>query len=670
MENVENPLPEESKECAVCCEEYKAKNPKVVCHCKYECCITCIKKFIQNSEDICCMSCKSLWSIEFINANFSKTFMKDFYLKTKLGIYLIREESLLPRTYDFTRKKISSDVYYGQSNTVYVPKIHCIENDCNGYMEEKGEGMSCIIRKESLPKIALKQQEKLRLEKKLKKLRAKTYIDLKCLTCDCIACGCCGQKKAENHECDYNNILNMELIRKDTKNCPKCSRLIHRTEGCPQMFCTVCHVGFHWDTLEIITTGIHNPHYFQWLNSNRNNGNNNEGGNIGGNREGNNNNRILNRFNNNCGMLDIIDDGEIYNDVNRLIKMYNINSNITNCMNGLRTMALEIRDRIQFLNHTRNYVQYNHNIRCRYVWDEITKKRFNVLINTASKKYEYNRKVFDLIATMIVVFNEDMNGILQYIHDIEKKVSINDDSRVHLWLYIKNIQDAENNAQIPISRKVYDSLSEKVSKRLRIMLNNLYKVVMSINEEINTYRVMFGYKVIKKYPIEDYVRGNNPCVLIGYKHSMNACIFLCKCKCCSRFNIGHLDTKHMVCNTCYKADDYCKVRGMHYICYKKNLPGKGWCVKHDKACTFIKKDGKRCFKGINDELKKEGSKFCSTHDPDKKKRQEERDRKLKESIEERKRKNEAKLVQVIVETEGLRNEVINMMEQLHLEDGW
>ena len=69
------------------------------------------------------------------------------------------------------------------------------------------------------------------------------------------------------HVCDPAILASVREILQDSKECPACHSRISRTSGCNQMFCTVCHTPFDWVSLQIIRGAIHNPHYFEWRNS-------------------------------------------------------------------------------------------------------------------------------------------------------------------------------------------------------------------------------------------------------------------------------------------------------------------------------------------------------------------------------------------------------------------
>jgi hypothetical protein len=71
--------------------------------------------------------------------------------------------------------------------------------------------------------------------------------------------------RRNRHVCDPNNIETANLLKKDTKACPKCASMIFKISGCDQMFCTQCHTAFSWRTGSIETKVIHNPHYYQYL---------------------------------------------------------------------------------------------------------------------------------------------------------------------------------------------------------------------------------------------------------------------------------------------------------------------------------------------------------------------------------------------------------------------
>jgi hypothetical protein len=90
----------------------------------------------------------------------------------------------------------------------------------------------------------------------------------KCITCDVKVCVTCFEVKKDDHKCDPNTVETLKLLKKDTKNCPGCATPIHKIEGCYQMWCTNCHITFHYRTLEILNEKIHNPHYVDWLKNN------------------------------------------------------------------------------------------------------------------------------------------------------------------------------------------------------------------------------------------------------------------------------------------------------------------------------------------------------------------------------------------------------------------
>ena len=54
-------------------------------------------------------------------------------------------------------------------------------------------------------------------------------------------------------------------MKKDTKPCPKCGQLIHKINGCDQMWCPGCKTPFSWRTGEIERGHVHNPEYYRWM---------------------------------------------------------------------------------------------------------------------------------------------------------------------------------------------------------------------------------------------------------------------------------------------------------------------------------------------------------------------------------------------------------------------
>ena len=85
-----------------------------------------------------------------------------------------------------------------------------------------------------------------------------------CGLCDVYYCKECNEKRTDGHQCDPNVVETMKLLNKDSKSCPKCGTVIHKTSGCAQMWCISCHTAFNWRTGEIETGRIHNPHFIEF----------------------------------------------------------------------------------------------------------------------------------------------------------------------------------------------------------------------------------------------------------------------------------------------------------------------------------------------------------------------------------------------------------------------
>jgi len=98
----------------------------------------------------------------------------------------------------------------------------------------------------------------------------KGYVgcDFKCMICDEKICSHCGEKDHENEKCNPEIMKNYKAIQHESKPCPQCKVPIYQSSGCSQMWCVLCQTPFDWHTGKTIGGVIHNPHYYEWLNSN------------------------------------------------------------------------------------------------------------------------------------------------------------------------------------------------------------------------------------------------------------------------------------------------------------------------------------------------------------------------------------------------------------------
>ena len=96
--------------------------------------------------------------------------------------------------------------------------------------------------------------------------QCKGFMDgeCQCGVCKQQFCHKCHGHAEEGHQCDENIRKNILMLKEDSKPCPKCSTVIHKIDGCDQMWCPGCKGAFSWET-GVIEKKIHNPHYYEYL---------------------------------------------------------------------------------------------------------------------------------------------------------------------------------------------------------------------------------------------------------------------------------------------------------------------------------------------------------------------------------------------------------------------
>ena len=89
-----------------------------------------------------------------------------------------------------------------------------------------------------------------------------------CRLCNLSTCSECfvvkgPEQTCDLHVCNPDDVASAQLLIKDSKPCPKCAACIFKIDGCDQMWCTMCHTAFSWNTGYIETNRIHNPHFLE-----------------------------------------------------------------------------------------------------------------------------------------------------------------------------------------------------------------------------------------------------------------------------------------------------------------------------------------------------------------------------------------------------------------------
>jgi len=254
--------------CTVCTEIYnKSTRKPIQCSaCQNICCMQCVKHYLLTSDTPTCTSCNFEWSYEYLLEKLPKMFITTTYKEHAKDILFKRELTYTAETmesvkfikqytknykdqHEFSQLGRQYHIIFGED--LIYSKIDMAEIKANRLRHNSDtERKNTIIH--SIPCITVE---------------CKGFLNnYKCAVCEIIICDkCMKAKNDDEHKCKKEDLKSEELVRRETRQCPKCAANIYRIFGCNQMWCTCCKTAFDWETLKIITKNFHNPHYHEYM---------------------------------------------------------------------------------------------------------------------------------------------------------------------------------------------------------------------------------------------------------------------------------------------------------------------------------------------------------------------------------------------------------------------
>lgn len=271
--------------CSVCCENFnKTTRKKVTCpFCDYESCKKCTQTYLLSStENAHCMNCKHELNRSFIDSFCTKRFRNVEYKKHRENVLfdleLIKMPETQPQVERILRMREIRKEYHASQRTLRTVILDKRDAEISNYpvdtyieLElELNIKLNNLVYEMNMLRSEYDDPPTDSSERKFIRIcpsedcRGFIDDDWKCGLCKQQFCKHCNEKKDENHVCDPKTVETISLINKDTKPCPNCGTMIHKIDGCAQMWCTSCNTAFNWKNGKIETGRIHNPHFFEF----------------------------------------------------------------------------------------------------------------------------------------------------------------------------------------------------------------------------------------------------------------------------------------------------------------------------------------------------------------------------------------------------------------------
>ena len=400
--------------CDICCEPLK--KPITCGICNFTACYKCFSKFmVECTVTPKCMKCEKPWTRKHLVDSFGQYFVSHTYKKKREDVLFDIEKAMLPDTQPIAvrikqmknlQMEIDKKVYECDRLRVIIYRLEpgilqsefeeFLENRKNLYMQihEHSEDIRILqSRKERISSSSPKNEKKANsLVLKCPGENCRGYVNMRKMECELCSIKLCrdchevlrdegtplDKADALEHTCDPATVETVRFLKKDTKNCPSCKAMIHKIDGCDQMFCTQCHTAFSWRTGEISMGRVHNPHYYEYL------------------RQSGNATRELGDIP--CGGLpripfQLIRERPIYGIIHQ------------------RVAHMELYE-IPRLQHDLNTVDGNLDLRVMYLNEEIDLVNFKREIYRREKKLEKKREILTILNTFVIVCSDLFRSVV------------------------------------------------------------------------------------------------------------------------------------------------------------------------------------------------------------------------------------------------------------------
>lgn len=262
----------EDSYCGVCCEEFNVSTrSQIICdfsNCHFSACKSCVRRYLlETSLDPHCMSCKNMWSQEFIVMNLNRSFISNDYKIHRSELLLEQEMSKMPGTMEAANRMKGAEhmdravCEIDEEIEKLRTQIAILNKEKWGYVRDadslrRGRGNE------------QKEKQKFVMPCPSETCRGFLSTQYKCQICNIHTCPKCveiiGTNKNEEHICDEEKVKSADFIRKSTKPCPCCGARISKVSGCDQMWCTECKTAFSWNTGKVEKGVVHNPHFYEY----------------------------------------------------------------------------------------------------------------------------------------------------------------------------------------------------------------------------------------------------------------------------------------------------------------------------------------------------------------------------------------------------------------------